>query len=297
METELWPNLFYQSRQRNIPVVVANARLSERSFKGYQHLKKLTQATLGQISLIAAQGESDAKYFVSLGFQAENIHVTGSIKFDLDISEPAIKAGKELRQQLGGDRPVWIAASTHEGEDEKILQAFTKVREKIPDALLILVPRHPERFTSVAALCEKMDFKVVRRTDKQLCDAGTQVFVGDTLGELLVFYAASDVAFVGGSLVTTGGHNVLEPAALGLPIITGPHMFNFAAISKAMCEAGALQQIENGEQLAAAVIDLLTHPETRHAMGEHGKKLVAENRGSLERLLDMLKPYIENNRK
>ncbi len=300
METELWPNLFYQSRQRNIPVVVANARLSERSFTGYQRLQKLTQATLGQISLIAAQGESDAQHFVSLGFPPENIHVTGSIKFDLDIPESVVKSGKKLRQSFGEgsenkQRPVWIAASTHEGEDEKILQAFAVVREKIPDALLILVPRHPERFSMVATLCERQGFTVVRWSDNKDCDASTQVFVGDAMGELLIFYAASDVAFVGGSLVPTGGHNILEPAALGLPVLTGPHVFNFEEISKAMLKAGALQQVENSEQLAVVVSDLLARSETRQAMGEHGKKLVTENRGSLEKLLKLVQPYIENN--
>lgn len=297
METELWPNLFYQSRQQNIPIVVANARLSERSFAGYQRLQKLTQAALGQISIIAAQGEPDAKRFMSLGLPAKNIHVTGSIKFDLDISESVIMAGKELRQSFGGStenkqRPVWIAASTHEGEDEQILHAFTKVQEKIPDTLLMLVPRHLERFSTVSTLCERKGFSVVRRTEKRNCDSTTQVFVGDTLGDLLIFYAASDVAFVGGSLVQTGGHNVLEPAALGLPVITGPNTFNFAEISKAMREAGALQQVEDSEQLAAAVVDLLTHPETRQAMGEKGKKMVAENRGSLGRLIELVKLYI-----
>jgi len=295
METELWPNLFYQSRQRNIPVVVANARLSQRSLVGYQRLKKLTQATLGQISCIAAQGPSDAKHFESLGYPSKNIHVTGSIKFDLDIPESVIRAGKELSQYIGEDRPVWIAASTHEGEDEKILHALTKVQEKISDALLILVPRHPERFSAVVALCDKMGFKVVRRTDKQAeqtCDSSVQVFVGDTLGELLVFYAASDVAFVGGSLVQTGGHNVLEPAALGLPVITGPHTFNFAEINQAMLEAGALMQVEDSEKLADAVIDLIAHPETRQIIGEKGKILVIKNRGSLERLLELVQPYM-----
>ena len=296
METELWPNVFYQSRQLNIPVVVANARLSQRSFSGYQKFLKLTQSTLGQISLIAAQGTADAERFESLGFPPEHIRVTGSIKFDLEISEADIKAGEKLRQTFGESvsgkqRPVWIAASTHEGEDEKILQAFTTVQEKIPDALLILVPRHKERFSSVATLCERKGFAVVRRTEDKMCDTTIQVLVGDTLGELMMFYAASDVAFVGGSLVPTGGHNVLEPAAVGLPVITGPYTFNFAEISNTMLEAGVLQQVENVEQLSSVVIDLLTHPEKRKTTGKQGQKLVAENRGSLGRLLELIKPY------
>ena len=297
METELWPNLFYQSRQRNIPVVVANARLSQRSFNGYQKLKRLTQATLHQISCIAAQGPSDAKYFESLGYPSENIHVTGSIKFDLDIPESTIKAGKELRQHIGEDRPVWIAASTHEREDELILQAFVKVRETIPETLLILVPRHPERFSTVASLCEKQGFTIVRRSENKNCDENIDVFVGDSLGELLIFYAASDVAFVGGSLVKTGGHNVLEPAAIGLPVVTGPHMFNFAEISSTMHEAGALLKVENVDQLASAIIDLLSNSEKRQTIGKQGKDLVSEKRGSLDRLIRLVQPYIENNRK
>ena len=302
METELWPNVFYQSSQLNIPVVVANARLSQRSFAGYQKFLKLTQSTLRQISLVAAQGTADAKRFESLGFSPEHISVTGSIKFDLDIPATVLEAGKVLRQSFGRgssgkQRPVWIAASTHEGEDERILQAFAMVRETIPDALLILVPRHPERFSTVTALCERQGFAVVQRTETKGCDANTQVYVGNSLGELLIFYAASDVAFVGGSLVSTGGHNVLEPAALGLPVVAGPHMFNFSEISKAMIEAGALQQVENSEQLAAAVSDLITHPETCQAMGEHGKKLVGENRGALANLLELIQPFVDKNRK
>lgn len=298
METELWPNLFYQSRHRNIPIVVANARLSQRSMEGYRRLSSLTSATLQQIELIAAQGEADAERFKTLGMSSERIKVTGSIKFDLDIPDSVIKAGKELRQSFGQDssgkqRPVWIAASTHESEDEQALQAFAMVREKIPEILLMLVPRHPERFSAVVSLCEKAGLNVVRRTENKLCDPNTQVFVGDSLGELLVFYAAADVAFVGGSLVPTGGHNIMEPAALGLPIITGLHMFNFAEISKAMHEAGALQQVENNDQLATAIIDILTHPEKRHSMGDQGKYIVEKNRGSLETLVGMVKPYIE----
>ena len=302
METELWPNLFYQCRQRDIPLVVANARLSPPSMEGYRRLSSLTSITLQQVDLIAAQSAADADRFNTLGMPPEKITVTGSIKFDLNIPDTIHEQGKSLRQSFGEglsgeQRPVWIAASTHEGEDEKILEAFTIVREKVPGVLLMLVPRHPERFSTVATLCEKAGFNVVRRTEEKTCDSNVQVFVGDTLGEMLLFFAAADVAFVGGSLVPTGGHNVLEPAALGLPVLTGSHMFNFAEISKAMCEAGALQQVENGEQLAAAVVDLLLHPETRQTMGEQGKKLVAENRGSLERLLGLVKPYLENNRK
>ena len=163
--------------------------------------------------------------------------------------------------------------------------------------MLILVPRHKERFSTVVNLCEKKGFNVVRRSENKNCDAGTDVFVGDSLGELLVFYAAADVTFVGGSLVQTGGHNILEPAAIGLPVVTGLHVFNFAEISKAMCETGALLQVENTEQLATVVIDLLTHSEKCQTMGKEGKELVLKKRGSLDCLIKLVQPYIENNRK
>jgi len=293
METELWPNLFYQLHQQGIPLVVANARLSPNSVEGYRRLKRLTATTLKQVDLLAAQSGDDAERFKSIGMDESKIRKSGNIKFDLDIPASVYESSEAISGILGRDRLVWIAASTHEGEDQKILDAFKVVMKKIPSVLLVLVPRHPERFSSVVSLCEKAGLNVVRRTESKNCDNSTQVFVGDTLGELMQFYAASDVAFVGGSLVQTGGHNILEPAALGKPVITGPYMFNFNEINETMLETGALQQVENADQLATTVIDLLSNADKRQQQGKLGQQHVEKNRGSLGRLIDLLVPYIQ----
>ena len=259
---------------------------------GYHKLKSLTEATLNQVDMIVAQSQGDAERFASIGMPENKIKHSGNIKFDMEIPGSVIESAEGLRGILGRDRAVWIAASTHEGEDQQVLDAYQRVREKIPDTLLMLVPRHPERFTSVVALCEKAGLNVVRRTEEKNCDKNTHVFVGDTLGELLQFYAAADVAFVGGSLVPTGGHNILEPAALNKPVVTGPYMFNFSEIAETMRDAGAIRQVENIDQLANTVIELLTNADERQRMGTRGYEHVENNRGSLKRLLDKVIPYI-----
>jgi len=292
METELWPNLFRQCARREIPVLIANARLSARSAKGYGKLGALVRDTLGDINLIAAQGEGDAARFRELGAPSNRVAVMGNLKFDQRIPGDLEDRAEALRRELGASRPVWVAASTHEGEDEQVLDAFARLREVQPEALLLLVPRHPERFARVAALARKRGHAVVLRSEGRSCDADASVFVGDTLGELLLFYAVSDAAFVGGSLVPVGGHNMLEPAALGVPMVFGPHLFNFSDISRGLLEAGAARRIESSEQLAAVVGELLGDAALRAEMGEAGRKLVADNRGALERLLGLLKPYL-----
>ncbi len=292
METELWPNLFRQCAQRNIPVLITNARLSARSAKGYGKLGALVRDTLGDINLIAAQGEGDAARFRELGAPSDRVAVMGNLKFDQRIPGDLEDRAEVLRRELGASRPVWVAASTHEGEDEQVLDAFARLRETQPDALLLLVPRHPERFARVAALARKRGHAVVLRSEGRPCDAQTAVFVGDTLGELLLFYAVADVAFVAGSLVPVGGHNMLEPAALGVPAVFGPHLFNFSDISRDLLEAGAARRIENSEQLAVVVGELLGDAALRAEMGEAGRRLVEANRGALERLLRLLRDYL-----
>ncbi len=292
METELWPNLFRQCARRRIPLLVVNARLSARSAAGYGRLGGLIRETLGDITLIAAQNEADAERFRDLGACTGGVTVMGNLKFDQRIPGDLDDRAEVLRRELGVSRPVWIAASTHEGEDGQVLDAFFRLRESFPDALLLLVPRHPERFARVEALVRKQGYGVVLRSEGKPCDAQTGVFVGDTLGELLLFYAVADVAFVAGSLVPVGGHNMLEPAALGVPVVFGPHLFNFSEISRGLLESGAARRIENSEQLAAVVGELLGDAALRAEMGEAGRKLVAENRGALDRLLGLLEGYL-----
>ncbi|WP_248917677.1 lipid IV(A) 3-deoxy-D-manno-octulosonic acid transferase [Pseudomonas entomophila] len=288
METELWPNHIHQCAKRGIPVALANARLSERSARGYARFAGLTRPMLEQMSLIAVQTATEAERFRRLGARSECVQVTGSIKFDLKVDEQLLPRARELRGQWGAtQRPVWIAASTHDGEDALILDAHRQLLQVHSDALLILVPRHPERFNAVHALCAEQ-FATVRRSLGEPVAAQTQVLLGDTMGELLFLYALADIAFVGGSLVPTGGHNPLEPAALALPVLMGPHVFNFLEISAMLREAGALQQVDDADGLAERVRQLVELPQDALRMGEAGRAVMQANQGALQRLLDGL---------
>lgn len=287
METELWPNHVDQCARRGIPLVLANARLSARSARGYARFRKLTAPMLAQLSWLAVQTEAEAERFRQLGARPEAVSVTGSIKFDLQIDPELIERASALRQEWGASqRPLWIAASTHAGEDEIILAAHRQLLQSHPDALLLLVPRHPERFASVYALCQREGFSCLLRSDGRAPLASEQVLVGDSMGELLFLYALADVAFVGGSLVPNGGHNLLEPAALGLPVISGPHLFNFLDIAAMLRDAGALAEVDDAATLAAQVTALLADAAARQQMGQAGRQVLAANQGALQRLLD-----------
>jgi 3-deoxy-D-manno-octulosonic-acid transferase len=288
METELWPNLFAACQARAIPVLVVNARLSERSFRGYRKILPLIRPALGRTQVLA-QTEDDAARFRSLGAPEERVVVAGNLKFDQGVPEGVLGEGRALREQLGRGRNIWIAASTHAGEDAPILQAHRYLLAKQPDALLIIVPRHPERFEEVASLVASMDFSFQRRSSADTVDQPIEVFVGDTLGEMMFFYAASDIAFVGGSLVETGGHNPLEPAALGLPVITGPHWFNFSGIYPELLTCGAARQVSDSDELAATLAEWFDNEELRREAGEAGRQVVARNRGALENILTGIK--------
>ncbi|NWE68192.1 lipid IV(A) 3-deoxy-D-manno-octulosonic acid transferase [Pseudomonas gingeri] len=289
METELWPNHIHQCARRGIPVALANARLSARSARGYARFARLTRPMLEEMSLIAVQTEAEAERFRQLGARPESVEVTGSIKFDLSIDPQLLTRAAELRGQWQAQqRPVWIAASTHEGEDEVVLAAHRQLLASHPDALLILVPRHPERFNGVFELCRQQGFPTVRRSTAEPVSAQVSVLLGDTMGELLFLYALADSAFVGGSLVPNGGHNLLEPAALSKPVLSGPHLFNFLEIAALMREAGALQEVDDAEGLAVAVQRLFELPRDAQKMAEAGLKVMQANQGALQRLLDGL---------
>ncbi|WP_460066889.1 lipid IV(A) 3-deoxy-D-manno-octulosonic acid transferase [Pseudomonas sp. S2_H08] len=289
METELWPNHIHQCAKRGIAVALANGRLSERSAKGYGRFGKLTAPMLAEMSLFAVQTEAEAQRFRDLGARPETVEVTGSIKFDLTIDPQLLQRAADLRGQWQAlERPVWIAASTHEGEDEVILDAHRRLLTNHPDALLILVPRHPERFNSVFELCQREGFTTVRRSTGSNVDAQTSVLLGDTMGELLFLYALADSAFVGGSLVANGGHNLLEPAALAKPVISGPHLFNFLDIAAQLREAGALAEVDDAEGLAVEVQRLFELPRDAQRMADAGLAVMRRNHGALQRLLDGL---------
>ena len=289
METELWPNHIHQCAKRGIPVALANARLSARSAKGYGRFARLTRPMLEEMSLIAVQTETEAERFRQLGARPECVEVTGSIKFDLTIDPQLLVDARELREQWQAlARPVWIAASTHEGEDEIVLAAHRQLLGHYPNALLMLVPRHPERFNQVFELCQREGFATVRRSSGEPVTASTQVMLGDTMGELLFLYALADTAFVGGSLVPNGGHNLLEPAALAKPVLSGPHLFNFLEISAMLRDAGALEEVGDAQGLALAVQRLFELPQDARRMGQAGLKVMQRNQGALQRLLDGL---------
>lgn len=296
METELWPNLLAACQQKHIPICLINARLSAKSAAGYQRIAPLTREMLQRIDVIAAHGRVDADRFIALGALPERVIVTGNIKFDLEWPADLTTKSAQLRETLDHDRFIWIAASTHEGEEEVILAAHKKLREHCPQALLILVPRHPDRFDAIAKLC-RSSFTVARRSQQQACMPDTAVYLGDTMGELLLMYAAADVAFVGGSLIERGGHNMLEPGALGKPIITGPHLFNFAEISELFVAVNALIKVTDAETLAQQLLRFVKEPNWREEVGQRALQVVEGNRGALAKQLSIVNAAIEANNK
>ena len=288
VETEIWPNLYRGCGVRDIPLVLVSARISPKSVKNYRRLVPLFRETLSHGIIIAAQTEADAERFLSLGAAPERTRITGNIKFDIELPPDLAERGQGVRDELFGERPVWIAASTHEGEESLVLEAHQKLLELVPGLLLILVPRHPQRFAAVRDIIDKQALSVVARTEARPCEASTAVFLGDTMGEMTLFYAASDVAFVGGSLTPVGGHNLLEPAALGIPLVSGPHVFNAQEIADMFIETGACRLVEDADQLADAVGELLADRDKAKERGELGRRILERNRGALERLLEMI---------
>lgn len=288
METELWPNLFYSCKTRHIPIFIANARLSERSARGYQKISALSKQLLQAVTKIAVQTQIEAERFIQLGLDPNKAQVTGSIKFDLEIPAKLREKAKDLRQQWGETRFVWVAASTHEGEETQILAAFKKLKLQLPQLLLVLVPRHQERFARVIQLCKNHSENIVLRSENRACTADTEIFIGDSMGELLLFYAAADVAFVGGSLIAVGGHNPLEPAALNLPILMGPHYFNFADICSRLSSTSALKIVNNEEELHQQLFSIASNDNLRHEMGNKAYEFVLQNKGATEKHLQMI---------
>ncbi len=295
METELWPNTVHCCAKRHIPLVLANGRLSEKSARGYQRFSGLTVPMVQALSAIAAQDTASAQRFRQLGADQQRLTVTGSIKLDISVDEQLHEQAAQLKAHWSqcGERKIFIAASTHQGEDEQLLSAFSAIKDHHSKPLLLLVPRHPERFDSVAALCVQQGYRVVRRSSGDEVTADVDVLLGDTMGELLLLYGCSDIAFIGGSLVATGGHNMLEPAAWGLPLLTGPSDFNFKQISDALVQAGALRQVATAEQLAAAVTQLLSEEALCGRMRCVALQYIEANRGALERLLVVIGAELE----
>ena len=291
METELWPNLLFACQRAAVPLVLANARLSARSFRAYQRYHfGLLAPTLDALSHIAAQTAADASHFQRLGVDPQRLTVTGNIKFDSELPSSLHEQAAALKRQWA-NRLVWIAASTHEGEEEQILSVFQRLLVDYADLLLILVPRHPERFKRVAQLC-RAAHPTVCRSEGGACEAETAIYVGDTMGELPLLYASADVAFVGGSLVEIGGHNMLEPAALGVPSVFGQYVFNFALIAAQLQQHEAALQVGDVEALYQVLRRYLADPNLRHQTGENAQQFVAQNRGALQKLQQIVLIYL-----
>jgi 3-deoxy-D-manno-octulosonic-acid transferase len=287
LETELWPNLLHEAQRAGIPVLIASARVSERSARFYERLPGLLRASLAAGVWVGAQTEADAQRFLALGVPAARVAVLGNIKFDRALPPGLAQRGAELRERYAAGRPVWVAGSTHAGEEPIVLEAHRRLSEGQPRALLILAPRHPQRFEAAAAALAAQGWRYIRRTiDASVEDY--QVLLLDTLGELAEFYAAAEVAFVGGSLVAVGGHNLLEPAALGLPVLSGPQQFTSPQIADALRGEGALTIVHDATELAAALTRLLADPEARARQGAAGCAAVAAHRGALAGLLDLI---------
>ncbi|EPP5334299.1 lipid IV(A) 3-deoxy-D-manno-octulosonic acid transferase [Vibrio harveyi] len=287
IETELWPNTLNEVHKAGIPISVINARLSEKSCSNYAKVQPLFNLMLPCLTQVLCQTESDANRFERLGVDKDKLKVTGSIKFDIQISDDVKEKSKILRQELGQNRPVWIAASTHKGEDEQVLAAHKRVLESHPDALLILVPRHPERFDDMYDLCQQQGFETVRRTTQENVANSTQVYLGDTMGEMLLLLGAADICFMGGSLVgdKVGGHNVLEPAILKKVVITGPSYFNFKDIVNDLIQANGMLVSKDSAGIGNHLTHLISEPHSQHVYGQNAYEYAVKNQGALARTI------------
>jgi 3-deoxy-D-manno-octulosonic-acid transferase len=288
LETEIWPNTYHGAAARGIPLMIVNARISEGSLGRYRRLQRLVAPALRQVRHIIAQSETDARRLESIGAPTARITVSGNLKFDFRLPPGLIDEGESIRTAWGTQRRVLVAGSTHENEERIVLQSFTALRDAFPDILLVLVPRHPERFGRAVDAARAAGLSVARRSEVAACPPDADCFVVDTMGELLRYYAAGDIAFVGGSLEPIGGHNVLEPAALARPVLVGPHTFNFADITRQLLEANAAIEVTDGAALEAALTRLFTEPDTRDRMGRAGLRLVKSGQGAVDRTLALI---------
>jgi len=295
LETEMWPYFLLNAQQQNIPVVLVNARLSKKSLKGYLKVDKISKEMFTSLDLILAQYKSDKKRLVRLGCQPERIKKIGNIKFDLTIPFEQVKIGKRLKSKL--ERPVWIAASTHKGEEEQILACHKIIQSQFSNALLILVPRHKERFKDVESLLEnQFDYQKysIIKDKKETISATSSILLGDTLGDMFTYLTLADISFIGGSLVKKGGHNPIEPSSIGLPIITGPHTFNFSRVFKICFEKGFCTKVDDVDALSTRLIALFKNDQQRHELKKIALAFVDENKGATRKVLNALSPYFRH---
>jgi 3-deoxy-D-manno-octulosonic-acid transferase len=296
VETELWPNLLHVCRRRAVPVVLASARLTARSVSRYRKAGDLFADALASNVIVAAQTAEDAERFVAIGADPARVREVGNLKFDIQLGAEALEAGRILRASYLGARPVWTAGSTHAGEEEELLAAHAKLRKDVPNALMVLVPRHPQRFEAVAALLSRRRVRFDRRSSAAAVSAEADTLLVDTMGELTALYAASDVAFVGGSLVPVGGHNLLEPAALGVPVVTGPYTANNAEIARELTLRGGAVQVADADALANVLGQFFSDASLRQRAGGCGREFVEAHRGTVARIMELIAPRVNSPR-
>ncbi len=293
METEIWPNWLFYCNKNNIAILLANARLSKKSLDGYKRFSFFLIPLLQAIKLVAAQSEQDVKNFLALGIPKEKIELFGNIKFDLTLpSDLQLKANEWRSHSNSLNKKIFFAASTHEGEEKIILEAFSKLKQHIPNLLLIIAPRHPERFEAVIKLCAQYSKHITRRSIDSFAADTTDIFVVDTMGELLLFYAIANVAFIGGSLVNVGGHNLLEAAVNGIPTITGKHMHNFQFIYDQMSQLQTNFTVENREGLIKTAAELLQNEILQANIYKKNISFIEQNRGVLQKHLKAIKNFL-----
>ena len=293
MEKEIWPNLYAQCGENDIPIVIVNARLSANSAKGYKKIPALVKPALSHVVLVATQTEEDRARFVEIGATEKLTCVAGNLKFDVKPDEQLIQQAKQLKKHLFPKRFVWIIASTHEGEEVIFYELYRRLKQQIPDLLLMVVPRHPERFEAVRQLAEKMQLKVCMRSSSQACSETIDVYIADTMGELKLLYGAADICFVGGSMVPVGGHNILEPAVMNTPITFGPYMINFKQIAENVLSMGAAKQCADKEGIIETMLALYQNPDYRAVMVVNAQQFVAKNQGATERTASHIASIID----
>ena len=288
METEIWPNLYVACGQNSMPLYVINARLSEKSARGYQKIPTLVNSALAQVNGVFTQSHEDAQRFITIGAKKAIVTSVGNIKFDVEVPEAIILEGAYLKRTLFANRFVWIIASTHKDEEAIFLALYKQIKLKIPELLLLIVPRHPERFSDVQQLCSQQQLDVVLRTSAEPMLESTDVYLADTMGELKLLYAAADVAFVGGSMVSVGGHNILEALVVGVPVMFGPYMGNFKEISRRVLEQQAAMQCAVPDEVIETLLRLYQQKDLRLALVERGKQFIQQNQGAINRLYEQL---------
>ena len=291
LETEIWPNLAHKLNKKRIPILLVNARLSERSFKKYQKFSSnLIRKTINKLTLIATQNNQSSERFLLLGAQQDKVITTGNLKFD--SNELSSSETTKSLQNIVGERKVVVFASTRDGEEKQIIQSYLKLKHKL-QAIMLIIPRHPERFDEVFNLVNDNKLNVKRRSDELKCDDMTEFLIGDSMGEMMSYYSICDIAFIGGSLSNTGGQNMLEAAASSKPIIYGPSVFNFEEVSKKLLESNSALQVNNADELMQTISDLLSDNEKREKLGLNAKACFESHRGAVTRLMNLIKPYIK----